>query len=187
MNAGLPDVLDPFDLAHAVCYWNSSPNVLGRSTLPARSCRERQARAAALAAARGRVDRLCSTANPTTPVGGCVAQLLPRHLMCSYVASMDNQHDFRPSPPSVRIVRELLPIGEIAPERYVALNAHGWYAASIFSYRYPDDAEVDEFCRQVNALLNDHGRWEELRREWLTPEEHQKVLEEERAQNEGEL
>jgi hypothetical protein len=83
--------------------------------------------------------------------------------------------------PKLSDVRRLLPVGEMTPERYVALKGHKWAAASIFTYRYPDDPEVDEFCRRVGTLLRDHSRWEELRREWLTPEERWRVLEEARA------
>jgi hypothetical protein len=85
-----------------------------------------------------------------------------------------------PPPPSVATVRELLPIGEMTPERYVALHGHAWLAASMFSYRYPEDSEVDQFCLRVTALLKEHEHWDELRREWLSPEEYAQVQEAER-------
>ena len=72
-----------------------------------------------------------------------------------------------------------LGIREMPPERYVALNAHKWMAASILSRRYPDP-ELDLYVRRVEQLLLDWRNLDALRREWLSPEEYEQVVLEER-------
>jgi hypothetical protein len=86
-----------------------------------------------------------------------------------------------PAPPDcVARIRQILPIGEVPPERWVALNAHGIILQSMFTYRYPDP-EVDSYVQRVNELLLDHAGRDSLRREWLSPEEYEQVRREEEA------
>jgi hypothetical protein len=82
------------------------------------------------------------------------------------------------SPDEVEWLSNHLPIKEIPPERYVALNANYWMAASIFRRRFPDP-DVDSYVRRVEELLFDWRNLEALRREWLSPEEYEQLLREE--------
>lgn len=77
-------------------------------------------------------------------------------------------------------IREILPVGEMPPERWVALNAHGIVAASMFTYRYPDP-EVDSYVQRVLELLLDYENRDALRRAWLSPEEYEQVRREAEA------
>jgi hypothetical protein len=82
------------------------------------------------------------------------------------------------SPDDVEWISGHLGSRETPPERYVALNAHRWMAASIFSHRFPDP-ELDRYVRRVEELLFDWRNLDALRREWLSPEEYEQVLLEE--------
>jgi hypothetical protein len=59
-------------------------------------------------------------------------------------------------------------------ECYVALYAHRWMLAGPLVYRYPDP-EVDAHVRRVYELLTDYKNLDDLRREWLSPEEYEGV------------
>jgi hypothetical protein len=78
------------------------------------------------------------------------------------------------SPECVEFMRELLPLGEMPPERWVALNAHTILAGRMFTYRYPE-AELDRYVRRVDELLRDHANLDALRRHWLSPTESERV------------
>jgi hypothetical protein len=84
------------------------------------------------------------------------------------------------APDYVARIREFLPIDEMPPERWVALNGHSVLVGGMFACRYPDPV-VDTYVRRVNELLHDHARWEELRRQWLSAEEYERVRREESA------
>ena len=73
----------------------------------------------------------------------------------------------------VETIRSRLRIGEMAPERYVALESHLWLLAGPLVFRY-DDPEVDAHVRRVYELLM-HGDLDELRRQWLSPGEFERV------------
>lgn len=62
----------------------------------------------------------------------------------------------------------------MSPERYVALNAHGWFAATIFTVKFADP-EMDAWIRRAGELLFDWRNLDALRREWLSPEELEHV------------
>jgi len=81
----------------------------------------------------------------------------------------------------VETIRSRLHIGEMPPERYVALQAHRWMLAGPLVYRY-DDPEVDAHVRRVYELLM-NGDLDELRRQWLSPEELERVEAEIEAMN----
>lgn len=93
---------------------------------------------------------------------------------------MDPANDTREpaAPDYIARIREFLPIDEMPPERWVALNGHTILVAGMFACRYPDPV-VDGYVRRVNELLHDHAGWETLRRRWLSPEEYERVRREE--------
>jgi hypothetical protein len=68
----------------------------------------------------------------------------------------------------------LFPIGEMSPERYVALHGDGWLAGTIFTVRFADP-EMDAWVRRAGALLFDFKNRDALQREWLSPEEYERV------------
>jgi hypothetical protein len=80
--------------------------------------------------------------------------------------------------------RDLFPIHEITPERYVALKGDGWGAGTIFTVRFADP-EMDAWVRRAGELLFDWKNRDALQREWLSPEEHEQV--EKRAEDAGDL
>lgn len=83
--------------------------------------------------------------------------------------------DRPPAPPDlVRTVPQILPIGETPPERYVALHAHGWLAASFLTYTYPDP-ELDAYVRRVDELMRDRDNHDLLHQAWLTPVEYRRA------------
>ena len=93
--------------------------------------------------------------------------------------------DRRPAPPGfIETVRDLLPIGEMPPERYVALHGHEWLLAGPLEFSYPDP-EVDEFVRRTYELLRDSENLDRLRHDWLSPEELERVQAEKEALAEG--
>jgi len=88
--------------------------------------------------------------------------------------------DYQREPASTQCVafmRELLPVGELEPERWVALNAHTIVAGTMFTYAYPEP-ELEAYVRRVEALLFDHSSHEALRRRWLSPQEQERVARE---------
>jgi hypothetical protein len=80
--------------------------------------------------------------------------------------------------------RELFPIREMSPERYVALHGDGWFAGTIFTVRFADP-EMDAWVRRAGELLFDFENRDALQREWLSPEEYKQVKK--RAQSDGDL
>ena len=99
---------------------------------------------------------------------------------------MTDQPDKRESasPSYERSARELFPIGEMSPERYVALHGDGWGAGPIFSLRFADPA-MDAWVRRAGELLIDWKGRDALQREWLSPEEYEQVRK--RAQSDGDF
>jgi hypothetical protein len=82
------------------------------------------------------------------------------------------------------VARDLFPIGEMSPERYVALHGDGWGAGSIFTVRFADP-EMDAWVRRAGKLLFDWENRDALQREWLSPAEYEQVRK--RAQSDGDL
>jgi hypothetical protein len=84
--------------------------------------------------------------------------------------------DAREPAPAVYVetIHSRLRIGEMPPERYVALEAHRWMLAGPLTYEYPDP-DVDAYVRRVYELLTDYENLDELRRQWLSPEELRQV------------
>jgi hypothetical protein len=78
----------------------------------------------------------------------------------------------------------LFPIGEMSPERYVALHGGGWGAGTIFTVRFADP-EMDAWVRRAGELMFDWQNRDALEREWLSPEEYEQVKQRERAQIES--
>ena len=80
--------------------------------------------------------------------------------------------------PATRIyeetARDLFPIHEMTPERYVALKANGWGAGTIFTVRFAD-RELDAWVRRAGELMFDWKNRDALQREWLSPEEYEQV------------
>jgi hypothetical protein len=77
------------------------------------------------------------------------------------------------NPYTVDQVRSRLRIGEMPPERYVALEAHKWMFAGPLAYSY-EDTEVEAHVRRVEELLRD-GDLDALRKQWLSAEEYERV------------
>ncbi len=71
-------------------------------------------------------------------------------------------------------VRSRLRVGEMSPERYVALYGHRWMLAGPLAYRYPDP-EVDAHVQRVYELMRDWDNLDALRRHWLSPDEYARV------------
>jgi hypothetical protein len=102
----------------------------------------------------------------------------------SYGESVAQSHeDNREPAPAIYVetIRSRLRIGEMAPERYVALESHLWLLAGPLIFRY-DDPKVDAHVRRVYELLM-HGDLDELRRQWLSPEEFERVQSEIQVMN----
>jgi hypothetical protein len=70
--------------------------------------------------------------------------------------------------------RDLFPIHEMTPERYVALKGDGWSAGTIFTVRFADP-KLDAGVRRAGELLFDWKNRDALQREWLSPEEYEQV------------
>ncbi|HEY8776300.1 MAG TPA: hypothetical protein VIM33_07450 [Gaiellaceae bacterium] len=85
-----------------------------------------------------------------------------------------------------RDARRLFPIGEMEPERYVALYGHGWLAGTIFTVRY-EEPEMDAWISRAGALLFDFKSRDALEREWLSPEEYEQVQRRYAQQMDGDL
>lgn len=66
---------------------------------------------------------------------------------------------------------------EMSPEEYVARFGSGWAMCSFPSYSYRD-AKLDEWLQQFGALMRTPGKLDELREQFLTPEEieHERQL-----------
>ncbi len=79
-----------------------------------------------------------------------------------------------PNPYSLDDVRARLRIGEMPPERYVALHAHKWMVAGPLAHIY-SDPEVEAHVRRVEQLLRERGNLDSLRREWQSAEEYERV------------
>lgn len=75
----------------------------------------------------------------------------------------------------VEHVRSWLRVGEMSPERYVALYAHRWMLGGPLGHRYPDDPEVDAHVQRVKELMRDWDNLDALRRQWLSPDEYTRV------------
>jgi hypothetical protein len=135
----------------------------------------------AAARRRGRVVRQ-RPAKPRTPV-----RIWSAPSECSpYSSEVTDQPDKRePAGPSYeRTARELFPIGEMSPERYVALHGDRWGAGTIFTVRFAD-SEMDAWVRRAGELLFDWKERDALQREWLSHEEYEQVRK--RAQSDGDL
>jgi hypothetical protein len=74
----------------------------------------------------------------------------------------------------------LFPIGEMSPERYVALNGAGWGAGTIFTVRFADP-EMDAWVRRAGELMLDVRNRDALERDWLSPDEYEQVQQRKRA------
>ena len=78
-------------------------------------------------------------------------------------------------PYTIEDVRSILKIGEMTPERFVALTRHRWMLGGPLGFRY-DDPEVDAHVRRVNRLLRSSDEeLDALRRQWLSAEEYERV------------
>ena len=66
-----------------------------------------------------------------------------------------------------------------SPEEWVAYNSHGIVAWSFGDYRYRDP-ELDTWIHAVTEILVNRERVEELRRQYLTPEQ---IADAERQEN----
>jgi hypothetical protein len=88
----------------------------------------------------------------------------------------DSRDDGRePAPASyVETIRTRLRIGEMPPDRYVALEAHRRMVAGPLVHKYPD-REVDAHVQRVYALLTDYDHIDVLRRQWLSSDEYERV------------
>jgi hypothetical protein len=92
-----------------------------------------------------------------------------------------------PAGPSYeREARRLFPIGEMEPERYVALYGDGWGAGTIFTVKYADP-EMDAWIARARTLLFDFKNRDALQREWLSPEEYEHVQRKSEQQMDGDL
>jgi hypothetical protein len=92
------------------------------------------------------------------------------------VADAPDSSEQVPDLPSydVEHVRSWLKVGEMSPERYVALYSHRWMLGGPLGHRYPDP-EVDAHVQRVNELMRDWDNLDELRRQWLSPDEYTRV------------
>jgi hypothetical protein len=82
------------------------------------------------------------------------------------------------------MARDLFPIDDMTPERYVALRGDGWGAGTIFTVRFADP-EMDAWVRRAGELMFDWQNRDALEREWLSSEEYEQVKQRERTQIEG--
>lgn len=81
------------------------------------------------------------------------------------------------TPYNVDDVRQRFRVGEMTPERLVALKSHTWIAAGMLSQHY-QDPEVEAHVRRVEWLLGrDDDELDALRRQWLSSEEYEHVQE----------
>lgn len=75
---------------------------------------------------------------------------------------------------------QLFPV-KMSPEEYVARFGSGWLLCSFPSFSYRDEL-LDAWLQQFSALMRIPGKLEELREQFLTPEEieHEQRLDETR-------
>lgn len=80
----------------------------------------------------------------------------------------------RPAPPALEAhVKQLFPL-EMSPEEFAGRDGEGWNAFDFASYHYSDPA-LDAWIQRFGQILATPGRVEQLQRQYLSPDEWQRL------------